>query len=136
WTGRVLRDHGETITSRGILSRPTRRGMMPTVAAMVPASGAVTGSGTGEPVSNQGKGAVMQRTIVLASVLSFGFAFLGSALAFVLVVPTIVDAQAATNRSAGYVLVASDGSERATLVEVGEGARFDLKQGGTERVTL
>ena len=58
----------------------------------------------------------MQRTIVLASVLSFGFAFLGSALASVLVVPTIVDAQAATNRSAGYVLVASDGSERATLI--------------------
>ena len=78
----------------------------------------------------------MQRTIVLASVLSFVSAFLGGVLGFTLVVPTLADAQAAASRSAGYVLVASDGSERARLIEAGDGAVFALRQGEADRVTF
>jgi hypothetical protein len=85
--------------------------------------------------------AAMRRTILLAAILPFVSAFLGGALAFGLLVPSLVTAQVTQPqevRAARFVLVAADGTVLANLEPGGDGnGRLQLyDKTGTLRVGL
>lgn len=83
----------------------------------------------------------MRRTILLAGALCFVSAFLGSILAYGLVVPSLATAQASQPqevRATRFVLVAADGTVLANLEPGGDGnGRLQLyEKTGTLRVGL
>jgi hypothetical protein len=83
----------------------------------------------------------MRRTILLATVLSFAAAFIGSLLAYSLVAPSLATAQSSQSqevRATRFVLVAADGTVLANLEPGGDGnGRLQLyDKTGTLRVGL
>lgn len=78
----------------------------------------------------------MRRTVVLSILASSVVSVSVTLLVLGLFSPAGVLAQGTGIRSNEYVLVASDGSERARLFEAGGGARFALTQGNAERISL
>lgn len=78
----------------------------------------------------------MRRTVVLSILASSVVSVTVTLLVLGLLSPAGVLAQGTAIRSNEYVLVARDGSERARLLERGDGARFTLTQGDAERVIV